>query len=473
MKNITLKKQFIISILSVLILSIVFTFVGIYIDLKLTEKGIILQSNYYEALVPEAEKYINENKEKVLNKDFKKNLESKISLQGIEYEVVDSKGELLYGYFKENIVPNPVKLRKEAEIDKSSSPKMIKYVPIIYKSKVQGMVIFKYYLRSSASNPKYNWIVKYSENIMILSPFIYIIIFTAIFASRLNKKLKIPLKQLMDGAEKIKNKDLDFTINYNSKDELGKLCKSFEEMRSELKKSLNQQWQMEQERKEMVSAIAHDLKTPITIIKGHVEGLIDSKRLEEDKVYRYLGLINKNADRMTKLIEKMNILTKIEKSDFTLKFKKCNIIEFINDKTFDYNILTENKKINFQCIIRDERSSSLINMDCYVLSQILDNLISNSIRFTPEGGSIDLNLTLTEEKMIFSISDTGCGFSSKDTRSIFKKFYQGDESRSKEKGHSGLGLYIVKTLVDKFNGSIEVKNNEKGGAKVIVEIETV
>lgn len=474
MKNITFKRQFIISILSVLILSMLFTFAGIYIDLKLTEKNIILRSNYYESIVPDIEKYISENKERVLNKNFKGNLEKVIPLQGIEYEVVDSRGELLYGCFKESIVKTPVKLRKEPEIDKSSTPKMIKYVPIIYNNKIQGMVIFKYYLRSSASNPKYNWIVKYSENIMLLSPFIYIIIFTAIFASRLNKKLKIPLKQLMDGAEKIKNKDLDFTINYNSKDELGKLCKSFEEMRFELKKSLNHQWQMEQERKEMVSAIAHDLKTPITIIKGHVEGLIDSKRFDEDKVYKYLNLIDNNADRMTKLIEKMNILTKIERSDFTLKYKKCNIIEFINEKSFDYNILAEDKKIKFKCIINDERiSKALVSMDCYALSEILDNLISNSLRFTKEGGNIELNLNLTEEKMTLCISDTGCGFSKKDTLNIFKKFYQGDESRSKEKGHSGLGLYIVKALVDKFNGKIEAENNEKGGAKVKVELEII
>lgn len=86
------------------------------------------------------------------------------------------------------------------------------------------------------------------------------------------------------------------------------------------------------------------VKATTTKIKGHVEGLIDSKRFDEDKVYRYLNLIDNNADRMTKLIEKMNILTKIERSDFTLKYKKYNIIEFINEKSFDYNILAEDKK---------------------------------------------------------------------------------------------------------------------------------
>ncbi|MCY6355931.1 sensor histidine kinase [Clostridium sp. ZS2-4] len=103
-------------------------------------------------------------------------------------------------------------------------------------------------------------------------------------------------------------------------------------------------------------------------------------------------------------------------------------------------------------------------MDTHALSEILDNLISNSIRFTPEKGSINLKLQLTLKEMIFSVLDTGCGFSKKDMSNIFKRFYQGDESRSKEKGHSGLGLYIVKTLVDKFDGSIKAENNSAGGA---------
>lgn len=127
------------------------------------------------------------------------------------------------------------------------------------------------------------------------------------------------------------------------------------------------------------------------------------------------------------------------------------------------------KKVKFVCNIQDLRSSNdLIKMDTYVLSEILDNLVSNSLRFTKEDGRITLNLKLNSDKVIFSVCDTGCGFSRKDLENVFKKFYEGDESRSKEKGHSGLGLYIVKTLVDKLGGAVEVKNNDEGGAQVKV-----
>lgn len=471
MKNVTFKKQFIISILAVLGLSIFLTGVGFFIDVELREKGIILPANYYESHVPEVEKFIDENKEKVLDKDFKNYLNKEIFLQGIEYEVVDSNGELLYGFFNEVIASTPVKLKEQPEVENRDAPKIIKYIPIINNDKVKGMVILRYYLQTSAGNPIFNSMVRGFEMFVSVSPFIYIIIFTVIFSVRLNNKLKIPLNQLIQGAEKIKNKDLDFKIDYSSNDELGMLCRSFEEMRVELKKSLKHQWEMEQQRKEMVGAIAHDLKTPITIIKGHVEGLIDSKKLDEDKVYRYLGLIDKNADRMTRLIEKMNNSTKIEKSDFNLQFEKCNIIKYINDKIIDYATLADNQKINFQYTINDERiKNNLIKTDCHALSEILDNLISNSIRFTPEEGNIRFDFNISEENMTFSISDTGCGFSKKDLANIFEKFYQGDESRSKEKGHCGLGLYIVNVLVNKFNGNIEVKNSDQGGAVVKVEV---
>jgi len=333
------------------------------------------------------------------------------------------------------------------------------------------MVILKYFIRSSAKNPHFNWMVEYFDLYSFAAPFIYIIVFSIIFGKIFSRDINAPLKQLMGAAEKIRTQDLNFNITYKDNNELGKLCKSFENMRVDLKEALEKQWKLEEERKEMVGAVAHDLRTPITIIKGHVEGLIESKHLDNEKLYRYLNLIDKNTDRMSKLVEKINLLTKIERTEFKLNNRACDLISYINEKNMEYNILVQNKKIKFICKIEDLRASNtLVNIDTYALSEILDNLVSNSIRFTPEEGNINLELQLTQKSIIFAISDTGCGFSNKDIKNVFKSFYQGDKSRSKEKGHSGLGLYIVKTLVDKFNGSVEANNNACGGAEVKVYI---
>ncbi|OAA93294.1 sensor histidine kinase [Clostridium coskatii] len=469
-KNITFKRQFMLSIISVIILSIFFTLAGLVLHIQLINKGVILRAGYYSDLVPGIKQYINKNKDKILNKDFKNKLEKVIPTVGIEYEVVDSAGKLSYGYFKKPIASEvPISKEQTTQINGRINPEIIMSIPIIDNKDLKGMVILKYYIRCSAKNPNFNFIARYSDTFVILSPFVYIIVFSIFFGRRFNKKLNVPLKQLMEAAERTRVRDLEFKISYENNNELGKLCKSFEDMRVDLKKSLENQWKMEEERREVVSDVAHDLKTPITIIKGHVEGLLESKKLNEDKLYRYLNLINRNIDRMSNQVQRINLLTKIENETFKLSDSECDLIAYINEKSMDYDVLTQGKKVKFVCNIQDLRSSNdLIKMDTYVLSEILDNLVSNSLRFTKEDGRITLNLKLNSDKVIFSVCDTGCGFSRKDLENVFKKFYEGDESRSKEKGHSGLGLYIVKTLVDKLGGAVEVKNNDEGGAEVKV-----
>lgn len=475
MKSITFKEQFVISIALVLVLSFVLTIGGVLLEVGLTEKEIILPANYYSSQVPKIEDYISKNKNKIIKKSFKKELEKIIPTAGIEYEVVNSKGQLSYGHFKNPIVSKILMISKEKTESYSwfnnLDPKVIKYIPVLDNNKVSGMVILKYFIRSSAKNPHFNWMVEYFDLYSFAAPFIYIIIFSIIFGKIFSRNLNVPLRQLMVAAEKIRTQDLNFNITYKDNNELGKLCKSFENMRASLKEALEKQWKLEEERKEMVGAVAHDLRTPITIVKGHVEGLLESKHLDNEKLYRYLNLIDKNTDRMSKLVEKINLITKIERADFKLNNKACDLISYINEKNMEYSILVQDKKIKFICKIEDLReANTLVNIDTYALSEILDNLVSNSIRFIPKEGNIHLKFHLTQKSFIFSISDTGCGFSNKDIKNVFKSFYQGDESRSKEKGHSGLGLYIVKTLVDKFNGSVEANNNACGGAEIKVYI---
>lgn len=468
MKNMTFKAQFIISIIMVLALSIILTIAGTFLDIWLIDKGIILPANYYSSKVPEIKEYINKNKDKIINKDFKDKLEKVIPTSGIEYEVVNSNGRLSYGYFKTPIVSKISIVHKETtETFGQIGQKVIKYIPISDNNAIKGMVILKYFMKNSAKNTNFNWIVSYSDIYLSIAPFIYIVLFSIIFGKMFSHNFGVPLKQLMEASERIKSRDLNFNITYEKNNELGKLCRSFEDMRANLKESLKKQWNMEEERQEMISAVSHDLRTPITIIKGHVEGLLESNHIDDEKLYRYLNLIDKNTDRMSNLVEKMNLITKIEKTDFKLNNNSCDLISYMNEKSMEYNMLGRDKKIKFTYKIEDSgNSNGIINIDSYALSEILDNLISNSIRFTPEEGSINLNLQIYKGMLTFSVSDTGCGFSNKDMKNAFKRFYQGDTSRSKEKGHSGLGLYIVKTLVDKFKGSVQIENNALGGAEI-------
>ena len=139
----------------------------------------------------------------------------------------------------------------------------------------------------------------------MLSPFLYFIIFTRLFSTLLVKKINLPLQLLIEASQKIKEKDLDFEVNYQSDNELGKLCTAFMEMKDELKKSLFAQWKAEQERIEMIEALAHDLKTPLSIIMSYSEALIDANSIDGERLKIYLNVINENAKKSSNLVMQM------------------------------------------------------------------------------------------------------------------------------------------------------------------------
>ncbi|MBM7854022.1 signal transduction histidine kinase [Desulfohalotomaculum tongense] len=465
----SLKKQLIIYILAVIILSFICTAILVTINLVLLSRGIVLRADYYESKVPFIEKYLEEAGDKILDKGFKTELEKVIPVQGMEYQVLNSRGEMIYGNYKNNIVDLPFKdiSKRDKSVEGYFDGEVVEYIPISKNGIDIGMVILRYYIKPSAKNPKYNFLVQYLEYVVVVSPFVFITLFTTIFVSRFNRKLSGPLNELLEGANKIKNRDLEFEISYKSNNELGKLCSAFENMRSELKVTLENQWKLEQDRRDMLGAIAHDLRTPLTIIKGYIEGILYSDKFDEDKIMRYLNLMDKNVDRIIKLIEKIDEVVKLEQQEFKLEIKKYDIVEFLNEKSSDFDRICNLRKVDF-IMKKDKKISDefVISTDINALSQILDNIISNSLRYTQINGKIILKVNIEQNMLSFLIDDTGCGFSSRDIKNVFKRFYQGDESRSKEKGHYGLGLYIVKTLVEKLGGSITAGNNEMGGARI-------
>ncbi len=141
----------------------------------------------------------------------------------------------------------------------------------------------------------------------LFSPFLYIVGFTRWLSKRFVKNINQPLHLLIDASKKIKEKDLDFEIDYYSDNELGKLCSAFSEMKDELKGSLSAQWKMEQERVEMVEALAHDLKSPLSIILGYTDALIGNNTDDNEKLHRYLTVIRENTEKVLLLSKRCNI----------------------------------------------------------------------------------------------------------------------------------------------------------------------
>ncbi|WP_053957248.1 sensor histidine kinase [Inediibacterium massiliense] len=471
-KDKSLKYQFIVNFIKIIFLSFILSIISFIIYFK-TFDYIYYPANYYENQLPSIIDKINEKNEEVLNRSFEGEMNKIVPSQGMLYQVLDREGNLIYGNMKKPLVKNKRELYENLNsILRLGNNNFAKVIPIFNKDNdMKGAIILKYQLKSTQKTKNYLMLRLY--NLIILIPFVYIIIFTILYAKQLSKKLNKPINMLLDGAEKIKNKNLDFYINYKENNEIGKLCNAFEEMRIHLKDSLIKQWDLEEKRRENIENIAHDLKTPLTIVNTYSEALIDGI-VQKDKFKDYIEVIKRNNERALVLLEDMNKISNIENPNFILEPREINMVEFLKIKEKDYRFLCEGKGINFKIDIIDLREKSFVDQfDTKSLEEVLDNMMSNSIRYTEKGDSIKINVLCKDDEIEFCIVDTGRGFSDQDLKNIFNKFYKGDKSRSFKTGHSGLGMYISKTLVEKHGGAITAKNNNPKGAIIEFHIRPI
>ncbi|HBG1214729.1 HAMP domain-containing histidine kinase [Clostridioides difficile] len=468
MKNQSLITQFRHTFIFIIIASIVATVItyifAIYLYIYSLNKD-IYPPNYYERQVPRIEKYINEKNIALLSQSNEEGLKRTIRGDDMLYQVVDNNGNILYG-------TNPKKLFKTKEelfnnfINKTvRKGGYIHTVPIKGDNgKIEGAVILFYQVKITFANIRGRFV--FAVIIMALfSPFLYIVGFTRWLSKRFVKNINQPLHLLIDASKKIKEKDLDFEIDYYSDNELGKLCSAFSEMKDELKGSLSAQWKMEQERVEMVEALAHDLKSPLSIILGYTDALISNNTDGNEKLHRYLTVIRENTEKSAALVQKMQYTSDLEKSNIQLNLVHINLPEFLRQKVQDYELQAHQKEV--ELILKMQGNiQSPIQIDVDRLTRIFDNIISNSLQYTPSGGNISITVKDEKNCISYEICDSGRGFSSKDLKKALDKFYRGDEARQTKGGHSGLGLYIVKQLVEQLGGSVKIENSKSGGACV-------
>ncbi|MDN9858666.1 HAMP domain-containing histidine kinase [Clostridioides difficile] len=468
MKNQSLITQFRHTFIFIIIASIVATVItyvfALYLYIHSLNKD-IYPPNYYERQVPRIEKYINEKNITLLSQSNEEGLKRTIRGDDMLYQVVDNNGNILYG-------TNPKKLFKTKEelfnnfINKTvRKGGYIHTVPIKGDNgKIEGAVILFYQVKITFANIRGRFV--FAVIIMALfSPFLYIVGFTRWLSKRFVKNINQPLHLLIDASKKIKEKDLDFEIDYYSDNELGKLCSAFSEMKDELKGSLSAQWKMEQERVEMVEALAHDLKSPLSIILGYTDALIGNNTDDNEKLHRYLTVIRENTEKSAALVQKMQYTSDLEKSNIQVNLVPINLPEFLRQKVQDYELQAHQKEV--ELILKMQGNiQSPIQIDVDRLTRIFDNIISNSLQYTPSGGNISITVKDEKNCISYEICDSGRGFSSKDLKKALDKFYRGDEARQTKGGHSGLGLYIVKQLVEQLGGSVKIENSKSGGACV-------
>lgn len=422
-------------------------------------------ADYYEQQIPGITAFVNECNGTILLPTNQKLLEDQIKGNGILYQVIDADGNVLYG----SLDKNPYLSKDELFTTFVSQTVIrdghyIKTIPITENNETKGAVLLAYIVKTTFVNPlgKIIYILFIAS---IFSPFFYIIIFTVLFSKKFAREINLPLELLLDAAHKIKAQNLDFTIDYHEDNELGRLCEAFTEMQEELKKSLTMQWKMEQDWGEMVAALAHDLKSPLSLILAYSEALEEDNENASEDLKQYIAVIKDNAKKSATLVGQMQYTSDLERLRNARNFTEINLSEFLEQRIQTYALQAKQQGIRLNLVI-DPTAPQTIQTDMECLTRIFDNLITNSLQHTPCGGEIKISAAVQKGVLCYTVSDTGCGFSAKDLKKAFHKFYRGDEARQTKGGHSGLGLYIVKQLTEQLGGNVWIGNQASGGAYV-------
>lgn len=272
-----------------------------------------------------------------------------------------------------------------------------------------------------------------------------------------------PIHKLQVATQNIKAGNLDFTVEVEGKDEIGELCRNFEEMRFRLKESEEEKLVGERENRVLISNISHDLKTPITAIKGYVEGIMDGVADTPEKQDKYIRTIYNKANEMDTLINELTLYSKIDTNRIPYNFSRINVADYFEDCVEEVGLDLEAKNIRLNYIDYADKDV-LIIADPEQLRRVINNIIGNSIKYLDkEQGFINIRIRDVGDFIQIEFEDNGKGISAKDLPHIFDRFYRADASRNSSTGGSGIGLSIVKKIIEDHGGKIWANSKEGTG----------
>ena len=296
--------------------------------------------------------------------------------------------------------------------------------------------------------------VKLMAKDMILTATI-ILVFTALSVGLwIYRSIAVPLVKLKKATKNIKEGNLDFVLEVEGKDEFSQLCQDFEEMRKRLKESTEEKILMDKENKELISNISHDLKTPITAVKGYVEGIMDGVADTPEKMNRYVRTIYNKTNEMDHLINELTFYSKIDTNRIPYTFSKLNVEDYFSDCAEELGLEMETRGIELVYANYVEKGVQVI-ADGEQIRRVIHNIVSNAIKYMEKPrGIIQLRVKDVGDFIQVEIEDNGKGIAAKDLPYIFDRFYRTDVSRNSSKGGSGIGLSIVKKIMEDHGGKV-------------------
>ncbi|MFD2046549.1 sensor histidine kinase [Ornithinibacillus salinisoli] len=303
-----------------------------------------------------------------------------------------------------------------------------------------------------------------SRMVQMIAAFIGLVLAFVIVGLGMRRFILKPLEEMSHRARKIAEGDFNVHLPATRIKEIAEVSDGFHVMVAGLTESSQKQEELEKERRYLITAVAHDLRTPLFALRGYLDGLEQGIAQSPEQISKYVAVCKEKSAQLDRLVEDLFTFTKMEYIELQLNE---NTVDFVQVLKQSINSLSpQAKQKNISIVESNVANECLVIGDAYLLERAINNLLDNAVRHTSVNGKIIIECYKESNKVIFSIQDTGKGFTSEEQRHVFDPLYRGEESRSRSTGGAGLGLTISHRIVRKHRGDLEVGNHSEGGARV-------
>ena len=378
---------------------------------------------------------------------------------GIEYALLDKNYQLIETTLDENELEQAMRYATTGTIDQNLQKRYL------LVTRENEYVVLQYYIGAQYTN---EWMNKY-----LPSPDILLIVLIAaggifvclLLTARFAQKLRLQLVPLFEATSEVAKQNLDFEVGHSNIKEFEDVLISFSHMKESLKASLEHQWKAEQMQKEQIAALAHDLKTPLTVIQGNAD-LISETELDEEQCL-YAEYIISSSEQMQLYIRTLIDISRAA-TGYQLHVEDIDLPAYVEQLQRQIGALCQTKKIGLQMEI--EHLPAVLSADKLLLERAIMNVVNNALDYSQQDSSISISITGGKGNLQILVTDAGPGFSQEDLLHAEEQFYMADHSRSSNL-HFGMGLFITKSIVQQHGGQLILSNSEKtGGAQVTMKI---
>ena len=378
---------------------------------------------------------------------------------GIEYALLDKNYQLIETTLDENELEQAMRYATTGASDQNLQKRYL------LVTRENEYIVLQYYIGAQYTN---EWM-----NEHLPSPDILLIVLIAagglfvclLLTTRFAKKLRLQLVPLFEATSEVAKQNLDFEVGHSNIKEFEDVLISFSHMKESLKASLEQQWKAEQMQKEQIAALAHDLKTPLTVIQGNADLISETELDEEQRLYaEYIGC---SSEQMQLYIRTLIDISRAA-TGYQLNIEDIDLPAYIKQLREQIDALCQTKKIGLQMEI--ENLPAVLSADKLLLERAIMNVVNNALDYSPQDSSISISMIGNKGSLEISVTDAGPGFSQEDLMHAEEQFYMEDHSRSSDL-HFGMGLFITKSIIRQHGGQLILSNSKKtGGARVTISI---